>query len=266
MVIPKPSRAMLATRRPMVPTPRMPSVEPLSSVRLSAIGRAAFQPSPRRLASSRESGRRRCISADMTYSATALVLLPGRLATAMPRAVAAATGMKSRPTPWRTIALRRGAWSTMSSGNFARTMIPSAFAAHRRSVSGCASGAVINLACGSRIASPSGCMALVRRTMGLSGIGGGPFDNRIDETAELFHLDLEGGAGLEPGRRLVHPCHAGRCARGDDITGFERLLGGKKTDEIGDAEQHVPGRARLHDAAVDLQRDAERVRIGHLVA
>ena len=51
--IPKPSRAMFAMWRPIVPTPRMPSVVVLSSVKPSAAGRAAFQPSLRKLLSRR---------------------------------------------------------------------------------------------------------------------------------------------------------------------------------------------------------------------
>src|ERR1700710_3040197 len=111
----------------------------------------------------------------------------------------------------------------MSSGSFARTMIPSASAAHVRKVSGRASGAVISRTCGARIASPSGCIALVRRTTGFSGIGGRPFGDRIDEAAKTFDLDLDGRAWLQPCRRLVQPGDAGRRAGGDDVAGFERL-------------------------------------------
>src|SRR6185503_4312268 len=121
----------------------------------------------------------------------------------------------------------------ISSGSLARTMMPSASFAHSRRVSGRASGGTIILTCGARIASPSGCIELVRSTIGLSGIGRRSFDDRIMQAAKAFDLDLDGRAGLEPRRRLVQGGHAGRCTRCDDIAGLEYLQRGKVGDEIG---------------------------------
>src|ERR1043165_5260030 len=115
----------------------------------------------------------------------------------------------------------------MSSGSFARTMIPSASPAHLRKVSGCASGAVISRTWGARMASPSGCIGLVSRTTGLSGIGHGAFGYGIDQPAELFDLDLTDGARLQPGGRLMHPGDAGRRAGRNDIARLQRLPGRK---------------------------------------
>src|SRR6478609_9466681 len=127
----------------------------------------------------------------------------------------------------------------MSSGSFARTMIPSASFAHSRRVSGRTSGGTIILTCGARIASPSGCIALVSSTIGLSGIMGRSFGDRIVQAAKTFDLDLDGRARLEPGRWLVQRGHAGRCACGDDVAGLEYLQRGQIGDEVGDVEQHV---------------------------
>src|SRR6185369_4131939 len=121
-------------------------------------------------------------------------------------------------------------------------MMPSASLAHSRRVSGRASGGTIILTCGARIASPSGCIALVKRTIGLSGMWGRSFHDRIVQAAKTFDLDLDGRARLEPCRRLVQGGHAGRCACGDDIAGLEYLQRGEIGDEIGDVEQHVPRR------------------------
>ncbi len=94
--------AAAATRAPMAPTPTMPSTLPASSVLASPMARAWDQPSARRRVSTAARPRRKCSSAARTYSTTAVVLEPGRLATTMPLAVAAGTGIMSRPTPWRT--------------------------------------------------------------------------------------------------------------------------------------------------------------------
>src|SRR5512144_1190287 len=113
-------------------------------------------------------------------------------------------------------------------------MMPSASLAHSRKVSGRASGGTIILTCGARIASPSGCIALVRRTVGLSGMCNGSFDDRIMQAAEA--LDLDGRARLQPGRRLVQGGHAGWRAGGDDVAGLEDLEGGQIGDEVCDVE------------------------------
>ena len=114
------------------------------------------------------------------------------------------------------------------------------------------SGGTIILTCGARIASPSGCIALVRRTVGLSGMWRRSFDDRIVQAAEALDLDFDGRARLEPRRRLVQGGHAGRRAGCDDVAGFQYLQGGQIGDEIGDVEQHVARRTRLQRAAVDL--------------
>src|SRR6478672_6945603 len=99
-------------------------------------------------------------------------------------------------------------------------MMPSASFAHSRKVSGRASGGTIILTCGARIASPSGCIALVSRTIGLSGIRRRSLDDWIVQAAKAFDLDFDGRTWLEPRRRFVQPSHAGRRARCDDVAGL----------------------------------------------
>ena len=166
--MPKPWWAIRATRPPISPRPSTPRVLPPISPRPSAIGRTVPHPAVRSPPSRRQTWRRRWNRAAKTYSATACVLLPGRLATGMPRAVAAATGIMSRPTPWRTMPRRRGAPSRMSSGSLTRTTRPSASATSARRVSGLGSGAVTGRAWTASIASASGWIGLVNRTTGRS--------------------------------------------------------------------------------------------------
>src|SRR5262245_16771747 len=199
----------------------------------------------------------------MQYSATAVVLLPGRLATAMPRAVAAFTGMKSMPTPWRTMPLSFGAWSTMSSGSLARTMMPSTSAAAARSVSGCVSDAVTERACGARMAAPSGWIGLVRRTSGLSAMAqlfGSGDAIALDDGA----VDLDSQSGVNGNSNLASLLHD-RLARqviteriflllelehGRDRKQARRLVGdrGQEVDRCGQADGRSPGVGNALDA------------------
>src|ERR1700733_4630763 len=92
----------------------------------------------------------------------------------------------------------------MSSGSLARTMMPATSAACARRVSGLVSGATSNCACGDRIASPSGWMALVSNMVGLEDIYDWPFNDGIGQVPQTFHGNADGCARLEPRRRLMH--------------------------------------------------------------
>jgi hypothetical protein len=98
--------------------------------------------------------RRSNDTAPIACSATAWRFEPGTLATGMRRALAAAIGIMSTPTPWRTMPRSRGAWSSRSAGNAERTTSTSTSAISRRRVSGCASGASITSAASAISRSP----------------------------------------------------------------------------------------------------------------
>src|SRR6266496_2708793 len=96
--------AVLATRRPILPTPMIPSVLPFIS---SSPCQRLLPQSARRV---RLSTTTACLaSASMSMiacSATELELDPGAWTTATPRSVAAGRSTVSRPTPWRPTTLR----------------------------------------------------------------------------------------------------------------------------------------------------------------
>ena len=157
---------MAAMREPIAPTPTIPSVLPASSVEPSASARLAAHPAARSVPSMRCRRRASRPKQASACSATASRLEPGTLATGMPRALAAATGIMSTPTPWRTTPRSLGAWSNRSAGSGERTTSTSAPATSRRSVSGRASGACTTSATAAIARSPSGCIAPVSRTCG----------------------------------------------------------------------------------------------------
>src|SRR5215207_6142155 len=90
----------------------------------------------------------------------------------------------------------------MSSGSFARTIIPSASRASRRSVSAPASGATTRRACGASTASPPGCIALVIRTVGKSAIGNAPCADGSGLAVLLDDLAVDFNAETGPIRHL----------------------------------------------------------------
>ena len=225
--MPKPSRAISAMRRPIVPTPRMPSVDPLSSVRPSA--RGARRPSLRRAGGVHPQQR------------------PAQMHQRRHHILGHRVGVAARQVGDRNAARGGGgdrdeveADAVADDALQARRMIDDVvgqFGAHDDAVGirrplrarfpAARRAATIMSTCGARIASPSGCIALVSRTIGLSGIWGRSFDDRILQAAEALDLDFDGRARLEPRRRLVQRGHAGRCAGRDDVAGLERLQGGQ---------------------------------------
>src|SRR6266545_76099 len=96
--------AVLATRRPMLPTPIMPRVLPCIS------SRPCQRPLPQSARRVRLSTTTACLAqasmSMMACSATELELEPGAWTTATPRSVAALRSTVSRPTPWRPTTLR----------------------------------------------------------------------------------------------------------------------------------------------------------------
>ena len=141
--------------------------------------RAGSQPSPRNWLSSRESGRRRCISADMTVFGDGVGVAArkvgnrnaargrGRHRDEIEADAMAHDRLEARRVVDDVVGQFRAHDDAVGIRRPSRAASP---AAHR--------GRQSAATCGARIASPSGCMALVRRTIGLSGIGGGPFDDR----------------------------------------------------------------------------------------
>ncbi len=168
------------------------------------------------------SGRLKCIKAEITYSATALVLLPGRFATGTPRAVAAVTGMKSSPTPCRTMPRSQGAWIHDIVGHFradhdASSHVRGKFAKRlwlriwRNQQARMWRG----------IASPSGWIGFVNKTSGFSAIEGTPSTTGLIRGAKSFDPRGHSRPRLKPCWRFLDRRNAGRRARCDDISGFE---------------------------------------------
>jgi len=153
--MPKPRRAIRATREPIAPTPTMPTVMPEIS----------WVPTPRARAASQfvffneetmaRVFRARSSIASTQYSATDCALPPGMFDTITPRAVAAGSGTRSMPVPWIATARTRGAASKMSSGSLLRVMMPSQSAARLRVVSGVLSGERTTSAWRPRTSSPA---------------------------------------------------------------------------------------------------------------
>ena len=163
----------------------------------------------------------------MQYSTTAAVLEPGRLATGMPRAVAAATGIMSSPTPWRTTARSLGAWSNTSGASWARTISPSTSAISRARVAGEASGATITSQCSASTGCNCGWIALVSKTLGLAGLSLAFKErhsrlHRVDQSAKPFKFNRDSAARHQPGGRRVHRRDARRRAGGNDVARIER--------------------------------------------
>ncbi len=157
--------ASAATRRPMFPTPTMPSVLPDSSTLLMT--RRACQ-SPARVIRSID---RTCFtqpSMSMSAcSATAWELEPGACTTATPSCVAAGRSTVSSPTPCRPTTLRRGqaAISRSVTRGRARMRRPSASAAARMTPSSLSS-LTTTRASRSSCAWPSGWIGPARMTRG----------------------------------------------------------------------------------------------------
>src|SRR5216683_726640 len=118
--------AVLATRRPTLPTPMMPSVLPFIS------SRPCERLLPQSAIRVRRSTTTACLAnANMSMtacSATELEFEPGAWTTAMPRSVAALRSMVSRPTPCRptTLSCLQPAMRERVQAGLARKRMPSA--------------------------------------------------------------------------------------------------------------------------------------------
>src|SRR4029077_16910359 len=118
--------AVLATRRPMLPTPMMPRVLPFISKR------PCQRPLPQSALRVRWSTTTACLAhasiSMIACSATEFELEPGACTTATPRSVAAGRSTMSRPTPWRptTLSFRQAAIRLRVQSGLERNRIPSA--------------------------------------------------------------------------------------------------------------------------------------------
>src|SRR5881296_1816804 len=158
--------ANFATRRPMLPTPTMPSVLPASS--LLPTMRLAPQ-SPRRVVLS--ISRVRLTQASMSISAcsaTAWEFEPGAWTTATPSRVAAGTSTVSRPTPCRPTTLSFGQRAIRLSVQLGRrrNRIPAASAATLTSPASVSSSQTTTRASLSRSDLPSGLIGPASTTRG----------------------------------------------------------------------------------------------------
>ena len=118
--------AILATRRPMLPTPMMPRVLPFISKR------PCQRPLPQSALRVRWSTTTACLAhasiSMIACSATEFELEPGACTTATPRSVAAGRSTMSRPTPWRptTLSFGQAAIRLRVQSGLERNRIPSA--------------------------------------------------------------------------------------------------------------------------------------------
>src|SRR5882724_5536533 len=159
--------ANLATSRPMLPIPTMPSVLPLSSVLPPC---RAFQ-LPSRVHVSTWRARLADMSISISAcSATDCEFDPGAWTTATPSFVAAGMSTVSRPTPWRPITLSRlqAAMRLSVQRGLARKSSPSASAATFKKPASVSSSQTTTRASVSRFARPAGWMGPARTTRGRS--------------------------------------------------------------------------------------------------
>src|SRR5216117_1514822 len=196
--------ANFATRRPMLPTPTMPSVLPASSVLPTT--RVAPQ-SPFRVSVSMS--RVRLTQASMSISAcsaTACEFEPGAWTTATPSRVAAGMSTVSRPTPCRptTLSLVHAAIRLSVQLGRRRNSIPAASAATLASPASVSSSQTTTRASRSRSALPSGLIGPASTTRGrdLVAIGAVSFPSR---TRALFPGDEDQAGGVEREGRAVEP-------------------------------------------------------------
>src|SRR5207249_3927633 len=196
--------ANFATRRPMLPTPTMPSVLPASSVLPTT--RVAPQ-SPFRVSVSMS--RVRLTQASMSISAcsaTACEFEPGAWTTATPSRVAAGMSTVSRPTPCRptTLSFVHAAIRLSVQLGRRRNSIPAASAATLASPASVSSWQTTTRASRSRSALPSGLIGPASTTRGRDSvaIGAVSFPSR---TRALFPGDEDQAGGVEREGRAVEP-------------------------------------------------------------
>src|SRR5213593_1910714 len=196
--------ANFATRRPMLPTPTMPSVLPASSVLPTT--RVAPQ-SPFRVSVSMS--RVRLTQASMSISAcsaTACEFEPGAWTTATPSRVAAGMSTVSRPTPCRptTLSFLQAAIRLAVQLGRMRNSIPSASTAARMSPASVSSSETTTRASRSRSALPSGWIGPASTTSGRDTVAieavSSPSRARV-----LFPGDEDQACGIEREGRAVEP-------------------------------------------------------------
>src|SRR5438094_921743 len=196
--------ANFATRRPMLPTPTMPSVLPASSVLPTT--RVAPQ-SPFRVSVSMS--RVRLTQASMSISAcsaTACEFEPGAWTTATPSRVAAGMSTVSRPTPCRptTLSFLQAAIRLAVQLGRMRNSIPSASTAARMSPASVSSSETTTRASRSRSALPSGWIGPASTTSGRDTVAieavSSPSRARV-----LFPGDEDQAGGIEREGRAVEP-------------------------------------------------------------
>ena len=160
--------AVFATRRPMLPTPMIPRVLPLSSTK------PCQRPLPQSAFRVRWSTTTACLAqasiSMMACSATELELEPGACTTATPRSVAAGKSTMSRPTPWRPTTFRRGqaAIRPRVQSGLERKRIPSASWAAATMPASVSASVTTTRASASSWAMPSGWMGPPSTTSGFT--------------------------------------------------------------------------------------------------
>src|SRR6478735_1098358 len=90
-------------------------------------------------------------------------------------------------------------------------------------------------------------------------------DDRVGQRADLFDLDADTVAGLEPDGRVAREAHAVGRAGEDDRAGEQGFAGAEILDDGRHIEDHVVGVPVLHDGAVEDRLDAKLVRVGDLI-
>src|SRR5438093_1545856 len=224
--------ANFATRRPMLPTPTMPSVLPASSVLPTT--RVAPQ-SPFRVSVSMS--RVRLTQASMSISAcsaTAWEFEPGAGTPATPSRVAAGMSTVSRPTPCRptTLSFVHAAIRLSVQLGRRRNSIPAASAATLASPASVSSSQTTTRASRSRSALPSGLIGPASTTRGRDSvaIGAGSFPSRT--------------GGLFPGVEHEHAAWLERAPEAVDHQSI--LVVGEVTDRAEEVDREVELTREFH--------------------
>src|SRR5713101_5041875 len=158
--------AVLATRRPMLPTPMIPSVRPFIS------SRPCQRPLPQSASRVRLSTTTACLAqasiSMIACSATELELEPGAWTTATPRSVAASRSTISSPAPWRptTLSCLQAAMSERVQLGLVRKRMPDASWAALMIPASVSSLDTATRASASSCLTPSGWMGPARITRG----------------------------------------------------------------------------------------------------
>src|SRR5215217_4550496 len=90
-------------------------------------------------------------------------------------------------------------------------------------------------------------------------------DHVLALLAEVLDPEAHHVARLEEALRLHAHAHPGRSARGDHVSRLEDHEMGDVRNELGAAEDHRLGGARLHSLAVDVEPHGEVLHVGNLV-